>query len=185
MKVNSSTLNEKIILIFTNQSSVYKLYNDKKQFQSITDILTAVELDTHDSPIYIFGTNAGFKGHMLFAYENGKMAKIPIESYKTKTKRKQIKSAYSSLQKLVYIKHIYEDLELVAYTDKDKVILFNTDEINPKTTPRSSGVQIMNMKDGSKLKGLKSPDKTEIADLEYYRKSIPAVGYYLKEGDIL
>lgn len=42
-----------------------------------------------------------YKGMLLFAFENGKAAKVPLESYATKTNRKKLTGAYSDKSPLV------------------------------------------------------------------------------------
>ena len=36
-----------------------------------------------------------YSGNILFCFENGKVAKVPIKSYETKTNRKKLANAYS------------------------------------------------------------------------------------------
>ena len=60
---------------------------------------------------------------MIFAFENGKVAKIDLKSYETKTNRKKLANAYSDVSTLIYISHILEDIELVAFSSLDKVLV--------------------------------------------------------------
>ncbi len=121
---------------------------------------------------------------MIFAFENGKVAKIDLKSYETKTNRKKLANAYSDVSTLIYISHILEDIELVAFSSLDKVLVFDTSKINAKSTRNSQGVQVLRSKNGSTMTNICTLEDTNIKDFDYYRtKNIPAVGYYLREED--
>ena len=38
-----------------------------------------------------------YQGYLLFFFENGKLAKVPLEAYATKTNRRKLTGAYSCL----------------------------------------------------------------------------------------
>jgi DNA gyrase subunit A len=180
--------NKADLLLFSNKHIVYKLkiheVNDCKA-SSLGEFLTnLLEMDEDERIIYMVATDE-YKGFMLFGFENGKMAKIDLLSYATKTNRKKLANAYSDLSGLVYISHIFEDTELVAFSSIKKVLIFDTSNIAPKATRGSQGVQILKAKKGSAMVRLKSVDEVNFADLDYYRtKNIPAVGCYVKEEDL-
>ena len=125
-----------------------------------------------------------YSGHMLFSYQNGKSAKIPLSSYATKTNRKKLANAYSELSSLCDVRFLQEDRELAAFSNIDKVLIFSTAEINAKTTRDSGGVQVLKSKKGSFMSKIRELDELNLTDPDYYRtKNIPAVGCYLKEED--
>lgn len=181
------THNKAELLLFSNKHTVYKIRIheiDDCKASSLGEYLTnLLGLDADEKIIYIVATD-DYKGYLLFAFENGKMAKIDLNSYATKTNRKKLANAYSDLSRLIFITFIQEDLELVAFSSIDKVLIFNTSNINPKTTRDSQGVQVMNSKKGSTMARIKRLDEVDFKDLEYYRtKNIPATGYFLKDED--
>ena len=113
------------------------------------------------------------------------MRKIDLKSYMTKTNRKKLANAYSDRSKLIDIKYLEADTEFVARSDIDKVLIFNTENINPKGTRNSQGVQVMKQKKGSRMCSVNTIEETGIQNPDYYRtKTIPAVGYYLREEDV-
>ena len=71
---------------------------------------------------------------MLFVFENGKIAKIPLEAYQTKVNRKKLINAYSDKSNLISIKYILEDRDIILIRDNVKAILVNTSLIEEKTT---------------------------------------------------
>ncbi len=179
------THNKADLLLFSNKHTVYKLkiyeIEDCKA-SSLGDYLAnLLQLEPDEKILYIVATD-NYSGYMLFAFDNGKMAKIDLSSYATKTNRKKLANAYSDTAPLVYILFTTEDMELVAYSSINKVLIFNTSNISPKTTRDSQGVQVLNSKKGSTMTQVKRIEEVEFKNLDYYRtKNIPATGYYLKE----
>lgn len=181
------THNKADLLLFSNKQAVYKLkiydLNDCKA-SSLGDYLANVlELGPDEKIIYLVATD-DYKGHLLFAFENGKIAKIDLTSYATKTNRRKLANAYSDSSKLVRMLYLENDRELVAFSSINKVLIFNTVNINPKTTRNSQGVQVLSAKKGSHMSALKELDEVIFVDPDYYRtKNIPAIGCYLKDED--
>lgn len=181
------THNKADLLLFSNKYTVYKLkiyeLEDCKA-SSLGEYLTnLLGLESDEKIIYMVATD-DYKGAMLFAYENGKIAKIAMESYATKTNRKKLANAYSDLSPLVKIMDLQEDIELVAFSSLRKVLIFNTSNINPKASRDSQGVQVLISKKGSTMTMLKKLEEVAFRDLDYYRtKNIPAIGCYLKAED--
>ena len=179
--------NKADLLLFSNKHTVYKmkLYEiDDCKASSLGDYLVNVlQLDSDEKIIYIVATD-DYKGYMLFAYENGKIAKIHLNSYATKTNRKKLANAYSDIDKLVHMQYLAEDMDLVAISSINKVLVFNTSSINPKASRDSQGVQVLASKKNSRIVAVKTLEQVRLNDVDYYRtKNIPAVGCYLKEND--
>jgi len=148
------THNKAELLLFSNRQTVYKMriYDipDCKA-SSLGEYLTnMLQLEEDERIIYMTATD-NYSGWLLFSFENGKCAKITLESYATKTNRKKLANAYSDLSPLVGIRYLAEDTDLVAYSSINKVLVFNTAAINPKTTRDSQGVQVMKSKKGSRM----------------------------------
>jgi DNA gyrase subunit A len=182
------THNKADLLLFSSKHTVYKLriydIEDCKP-STLGEFLTNIlELDDDEKIIYITATD-DYKGYMLFSFENGKIAKIDLSSYATKTNRKKLTNAYSDKSRLINVMYLENDMELVAFSNINKVLIFDTSNINPKTTRNSQGVQVLKPKKGSIMTAIKTIEKSGIINLDYYRtKNIPAVGYYLKEEDL-
>ena len=179
--------NKADLLLFSNKHIVYKvkIYDllDCKASSLGEYLPNLLELEEDERIIHLVATD-DYQGNILFAFENGKMAKIDLQSYATKTNRKKLANAYSNLSPLVKILNLPEDRELVAISSINKVLIFDTANINAKTTRDSQGVQVLKGKKDSKLVALKELEEVTFTDLDYYRtKNIPAVGYYLKEED--
>ncbi len=183
------TNNKAELLLFSNKHTVYKMkvyeVSDCKA-SSLGDYLAnLLELEEGENIIYVTATE-DFKGNMMFFYENGKAAKVDLESYATKTNRKKLANAYSNKSKLVSMMYLCEDIELVAVSNINKVLVFDTSKISSKTTRGSQGVQVLSSKKGSYVAKILPVEESGLLDLDYYRtKNIPAVGRYLRDEDKL
>jgi len=168
------------LLIFTNKHNVYKLIN--KQYSLMKQIVEKLELEEKEMIIYVTGTN-DYSGYMLFGFENGKVSKILMKSYETKTHRKHLKNAYNNDSKLIFCDHIRYDKELIAISSINKILVFNTDQINPKMSKNSQGVQVMRPKNNSLLIKIKNINQVDFRDIDYYKKKIPATGNFILDED--
>ncbi len=181
------THNKADLLLFSNKFNVYKtkIYDvpDCKA-SSLGEYLTnLLGLENDEKIIYVTATD-NYEGYMLFFYENGKGAKIEMSSYATKTNRKKLANAYCDGSPLVRMMFMTEDMDLIATSSIKKVLVFNTEGINPKSTRASQGVQVLTSKKGSTLIHIKTLEEMQLSDLDYYRtKNIPAIGCYIKEED--
>ncbi|MCX7841468.1 MAG: DNA topoisomerase (ATP-hydrolyzing) subunit A [Clostridia bacterium] len=181
------THNKADLLLFSNKQVVYKLkiyeINDCKASSLGEYLNNLLGLEPDEKIIYLAATD-DYKGYMLFGFENGKVAKIELDSYATKTNRKKLANSYSDLSRLIYIDYLKEDIELVAFSSINKVLIFNTANINPKSARDSQGVQVLTSKKGSTMTRIKKLEEVAFVDLDYYRtKNIPATGCYLKKED--
>ena len=181
------THNKAELLLFSNKCTVYKqkIYeiNDCKASALGEFLPNMLQLDADEKITYMVAIDS-YKGFMLFSFENGKSAKIELESYATKTNRKKLANAYSDLSSMVDIRYLEADMELVAYSSISKVLIFETSNINPKSTRNSQGVQVLKAKRGSIMSAVKTITESGLKNQDYYRtKTIPAVGCYLREED--
>lgn len=180
--------NRSDILLFSSKHVVYKLrcheLEDKKTSLMGDYLNNLLNLDDDEKIIYMVATD-DYQGHMLFFYENGKAAKIPMESYKTKTNRKKLANAYSKTSNLISLQYITQDKQLIAVSNIKKVLLFDTGQINQKITRNSNGVQVLKSKNKSSLLDIMDLEDVSFKNMNYYKANIPAVGTFLKKDDLL
>ena len=178
--------NKADLLLFSNKCIVYKVRIHELQDSKASllgDYLNNIlDLEPDEKIIKMYATE-NYDGYFLFSYENGKMAKIPLSSYATKTNRKKLSNAYNAASKLVDMFCLEADTDFAAFSSIDKVLVFNTSQINPKATRDSQGVNVLKSKKGSVLSRVVPLSETKLNDPDYYRANIPAIGYYLKEED--
>lgn len=138
-------------------------------------------LQLQDEKVIHVVSTEDFKGNILFAFENGRVAKISLSSYETKTNRTKCVNAYNSDSKLVSIHHIEKDCDFVAVSSIDKILVFNTQQINSKSSKSSMGVNALKSKNDSYMIEFKP---CESDDMEYYMGNIPTVGKFRKNFKI-
>ena len=122
-----------------------------------------------------------YKGNMLFFYENGKVAKIDISAYETKTNRKKLINAYSDKSPLAAVVYATEEGEYMLRSSNGKILLFNSAAISVKTTKNTQGVAVMTQRKGHRLMSAEPyVDGTLLSPHRYRTKTLPSAGSTLK-----
>ena len=179
--------NNSEVIIFSSSGEAYKIKTydipDSKASQMGEYIPNLLSMGSGETVLGMAVT-ADFGGYMLFCFENGKMAKIPLKSYETKQNRKKLSNAFSLSSPLAKAIQLSGDYDMVAISSIGKALVFNTAAVAEKTTKSSQGVSVMLPKKGSVLKDVLFAEESGIKNLQYYRtKNIPAKGSFLKEED--
>ena len=126
-----------------------------------------------------------FAGYLLFFFENGKVAKVPLSAYDTKSNRKKLVGAYSDKSPLVAIYHIKEDGEFLLSSTSGRRLLLHSGALSPKTTRNTQGVQVMTLKGAHRVDAVVPFTEGMVAKPARYRtKNIPAAGATLASEDI-
>lgn len=176
--------NKEEILMFTDQHNVYKMkiYDlpDCKA-SSLGEYLTNV-LDMQQGERVIHVVQArDYGGYMLFGFVNGKVAKVQLSAYATKTNRRKLVNAYSERSPLVSMHWIAADTDLYLQRDKDKAKIINSSLIPLNTSKTSGGVSVYTLKQKSALTVMR-PVNLEIDDVDYYRADkIPTTGHFMQK----
>lgn len=181
--------NSSELLFFSKTGDVYKLkaYDmpDGKASQLGEFIPNLVEIGDKDNIMGMIVTD-DFGGDIVFCFENGKMARVPLKSYETKTNRKKLANAFSVKSPLVKMFYLSagEELDLVLFSDKDRAITVNTSRIPLKTTRSTQGISVMTSKKNSVVKNVVRAEAAELKNIERFRtKSIPAAGPVVRDED--
>ena len=125
-----------------------------------------------------------YKGFVLFFFENGKAAKVPLSAYETKTNRKKLTGAYSDKSPLAAAMVLEEDAQIALYSSDGRAAVFSTAQLLPKTTRNTQGVAVMTLKKKAVLRDARLLEESGIANPGRYRtKTIPSAGMLLKEED--
>ena len=182
-----NTSNKAELLFFTDQCQVYKSracdFDDTKASALGDFIPSKLEFDKDEKPIYMAVTS-DYKGYMLFFFENGKVAKVDMNSYATKTNRKKLIKAYSNKAPIVAALYITEEAELVLTSTAGRNLLVNTGAISAKTTKDTAGVNVLTLKKYHKLQGVRYYKEGEFAKPHRYRtKTLHAAGATLSSED--
>ncbi len=176
--------NKDELLLFTNTCNVYKIkmyeIGDHKVSSLGVYLPNLIELEEGEEVLYSVLTS-DFAGHMVFGFENGKVARVPLTSYQTKTNRKKLKNAYSGESKLIGSVFVQESTQVFAVREDTKgetrAIVFETDAVPEKVTKNTKGVQVFRMKKGSFITHFVEADRVEAVDVEKFSISdIPKSG---------
>jgi DNA gyrase subunit A len=125
-----------------------------------------------------------YKGFVLFFFENGKAAKVPLSAYETKTNRKKLTGAYSDKSPLVKAVAMDADDQMVVYSTDGRAAIFSTAQLLPKTTRNTQGVAVLSLKKKAVLQDAVLLQGSGIVNESRYRtKTIPSAGSLLKEED--
>lgn len=175
------------LLFFTDRCQVYKAkaadFDDTKASVLGDYVPSKLHMDVGESAIYMAVTT-DYKGYMLFFFENGKLAKVDLSAYETKTNRKKLIKAYCDKFPLAAIRQIREDCELVVQSTAGRILLLNTGAVTPKTTKDTQGVAVMTLKKGHRLASVREYNEGEFQKPARYRtRSLPAAGALLSAED--
>lgn len=181
------TGNKSELLMFSNHQNVYKVKcHDLPECKTsnIGEYLNNVlAMDSDERIVYITVSNE-YRGYMLFAFENGKIAKIDMSAYATKTMRKKLINAYNGKIPLIAAMYIEEDTDIVLVRDTDKAMLLNTSLIPEKQTKTTTGLTVYTLKKNSKLTKMVKKEEFISGDIEYYRSNkIPGTGHFINDTD--
>lgn len=169
-------------LIFTSKQRAYKVRNEG--FSNTSQILNHVDAELDEDIIYITGTK-DYSEFLLVAFENGKIGKIPVVSYRTEFNRRKLINAFNDESPLIFIEIFDDDLDLIAVSSINKILLFNTSQINPVLSKVTKGVNVMKSRDRSYMTDILKTCSVSFENPEYYRKNIPATGNFLLKEDRL
>lgn len=179
------TSNKKELLLFSNKQTVYKVkIYDLAECKASTmgSYLNNILPLEADETIVFMAATEDYGGEIVFAFENGKAAKVPLEAYKTKLNRKKIINAYSDRSRLIGAVHILGGEDIVLIRNDNKAGLINSSLIPLKTTKNTQGVQVFTLKKtDSYLSRILPVEAFKAEKPEFYRQTkIPVTGKFIK-----
>ena len=168
------------LLFFTDKCQVYKAkaadFADTKASALGEYVPAKLGMDEGENAVYMVATK-DYKGMLLFAFENGKLAKVPLEAYQTKTNRKKLTGAYSDKSPLAGMVFFTEDKEFLLKASSGRMLLIHSGVINLKTTRSTQGVAVMKLKKGHRLFEISEYVEGTFAKPQRYRtKTLPTLG---------
>ena len=187
LSFSKETSNRCEILVFTDKQQCYKSrlsdFDDGKASQ-LGDYLPQKLGFEPDEKVLQVILAGDYKGFVLFFFENGKAARVPLSAYETKTNRRKLTGAYSDKSGLVKVIALDADTQMALYSTDGRCMILSTAQLLPKTTRNTQGVAVMTLKKKALLQDAVLLEQSGIVNQSRYRtKTIPAAGALLKEED--
>ena len=185
--VSFESSNSREILFLTDRQQMYKArvadFEDGKASVLGLYLPTRLQMDEGEGVIAMIDPG-DYSKHLLIVFENGKAARIELGAYETKTNRRKLINAYSDKSPAVAVLPIEEETDLAVFASDDRVVVFNTAQILPKSTRSTQGVGVMALKKGRKVVRVLPLKDSAIQNVSRYRvRSLPAAGALLRSED--
>ena len=181
------TNNKTELLVFTDQFQCYKTklsdFEDGKASQLGDYLPQKLGMDPGETVRKVI-LPGDYKGFVLFFFENGKVAKVPLSAYETKTNRRRLTGAFSDKSPLVDVLALDTDTQIALYSTDGRAAVISTALLLPKTTRNTIGVSVMSLKKKATLSRVELLEQSGIVNVSRYRcRTVPATGALLKEDD--
>ena len=175
------------LLILTDRQQMYKVkiadFEETKASVLGVYLPTRLQMDEGESVLAMIDPG-DYRGHLLLIFENGKAARIELSAYETKTNRKKLVNACSDKSPVKAVLHLREEIDVACFASDDRVLVFNTSLLQPKTSRVTQGVGVMSLKARRTLVSAKPLKETSIQNVPRYRvRSLPAAGALIKPED--
>ena len=174
------------LLFFSDKCQVYKTktaeFDDSKASILGEFIPSKLEFEQGENAVYMTETK-DYKGFMIFVFQNGRISKVPLSSYETKTNRKKLIKAYCEKYPLHTILHIKEETELLLKSTNGRMLIVNTASIPAKTTKDNGGIGVMTQKKGQQILEVSLYDGSLNGDHRYRTRNLPAAGSKKPAGE--
>ncbi len=168
------------LLFFTNKCQVYKTraanFSDTKASVLGEYVPAVLGMDEGEKVVYM-AVVENYEGFMVFAFDNGKIAKVDMSAYQTKTNRKKLINAYCAKFNFVKAEYITEDTQLLLTSSTTHRLIVHTGAITAKTTKDTQGIQVMTLRKNAHLVDMCIYTEGMIEDSDRCRaKALPAAG---------
>lgn len=173
------------ILFFTNKAQVYKTkasaFDDTKVSVLGDYIPAKLGFDEGES-VHTMIITLDYSEQLIFFFENGKVAKVPLKLYETKQNRKKLTNAYGEKSPLVAAFSQTEETEYIMHSTGGRMLIFSTALLLSKSTKNTIGVSVMTLKKNAVLKmAYKYQDGMVDNPTKYRTKNIPVAGSFAKD----
>ncbi len=184
---SKETTNRAELLVFTDHCQCYKTrlsdFDDGKASQLGDYLPQKLGMEAGESVLQVV-LPGDYKGYILFFFENGKAAKVPLSAYETKTNRRKLTAAFSDKSPLKTAIVLDTDTQIVLYTTDGRAAIITTAQLLPKTTRNTIGVSVVSLKKKAALTSAVRLEESGIVNEGRYRsRTIPTAGAILKEED--
>ncbi|HDK7176510.1 TPA: DNA gyrase subunit A [Clostridium botulinum] len=181
--------NKSTLLLFSNKGICYKIYEyeiDECRPSNLGEYLPQLLQLDKDEKIISMVSTLTYKGYLINCFESGKIAKIDLSSFETKTKRSKLENAINLESNLINQFIIEKDIDILCKSTIEKILIINTLDINSKGSKSTKGVNVLKSKNNSVMDmcaPLSIIDIEQITNMEYYKGRPNSVGVFLKKSD--
>ena len=187
LAVSFESTNRAELLFLTDKQQMYKArvsdFEDGKASVLGIYLPTRLKMDEGESVIAMIDPG-DYKKHLLLMFENGKAARIELSAYETKTNRRKLVGACSDKSPVKAVMLIGEEFDVACYSSDGRALIFNTAQLQPKTSRSTQGVAVMSLKAKRVLEKAMPLKDSDIQNTARYRvRSIPAAGALIKGED--
>ena len=187
LRTSFETTNRAELLFLTDHQQMYKArvsdFEDGKASQLGIYLPTKLQMDEGESILAML-LPGDYTKHLLLIFENGKAARIEMSAYETKTNRRKLVNACSDKSPVAAVFHLQEETDIVCYSGDGRALIFNTAQLQPKTSRTTQGVNVMSLKPKRALVKAETLDQSAIANPARYRvRNLPGAGALLKPED--
>ena len=187
LQCSVETTNRAELLVFTDKFQCYKTrlsdFEDSKASLLGDYLPQKLGFDAEEKVLQVIFPG-DYKGNVLFFFENGKVAKVPLSAYETKTNRKKLTGAYSDKSPLKTVVSVDQDIQMAVYTSDGRCVIFSTAQLLPKTTRNTQGVAVVSLKKKAVVTYAVAADASGVTNHSRYRtRTLPSAGALLKEED--
>jgi len=187
LKFSCETTNAAELLVFTDRYQVYKArcadFDDGKASLLGDYLPTKLGFDEGENVIDVC-LPGDYTGSLVFVFENGKVAKVELSAYQTKSNRRKLTGAYSDKSPLKAVFLLKEDTQLALYSTEGRALIFSTAQLAAKTTRSTQGVAVLTLKRKAVCdRAMRLEDSGIVNAARYRTRTIPAAGALLREED--
>lgn len=155
IEVDIESNNTDTLILFTNRGNRYRIGCHELQTviasKSLGDyVYNVTTMDKDEQIIKVVSIPKDYKkdSYIVCVYDNGKVAKINIESYLSNNKKLQ--NCYNTDSKLIGIDYITKDVDIFLLSEEGKALTINTERINPKGSRTTQGTTGIKLNEGYK-----------------------------------
>ena len=136
--------NRSDLLLFTDKCNVYKVklheIEDCKASQYGVYLPNLLSMEEGENIIAMCATS-DYSGYMVFGFETGKVAKVPVNAYETKTNRKKLIKAFYGKAACVGVRFVTNDDVLCLIRADEKMAYVPVSLIEEKQKRDANGMQ--------------------------------------------
>lgn len=191
--------NKSLLFCFTTHANVYRipLYDleDNRpsdwgnylpsilEFESEEEVLFVVLQDLNDEE-----TEDRYRGDILVAFPSGRVSRVSLNEYVTKTRRKKLVKAFNAKEKPIggiYIPE-GEERDVVLMNTQDQLVIFSSALLEVLPSRSNLGARVMKLRKKVEANLFIPLEDVKLEDASYYEiKTLHQSGRYLREESLI